>query len=117
MATCIKPHSFVCIEYTLQDVYFLFQACTKPLSLWGNDRLLKSATILIQWLLTGKGPGASSHLETGAFIRSDEGVPHPDIEYHFVPVAANDHLRSPVNQHAYSVGIKYYLVICAFTPR
>lgn len=39
----------------------------------------------IEWLLQGIGIGASNHFEVGGFIRSKPGVPHPDIQYHFIP--------------------------------
>ena len=37
----------------------------------------------IQWFLFRTGICATSHLEAGAFIRTKQGVPHPDIQFHF----------------------------------
>ena len=39
----------------------------------------------LQWFLARTGAASSSHLETGGFIRSGPGVPHPDIQFHFLP--------------------------------
>ena len=40
-----------------------------------------------RWLLRKDGPGASNQFESCAFIRSQAGVPYPDIQYHFLPLA------------------------------
>jgi len=37
------------------------------------------------WMLAGRGIGSSNHFEVGGFIRSKDGVPHPDLQYHFIP--------------------------------
>jgi choline dehydrogenase len=58
-----------------------------------NDSLaaaLKPLTKLgigARWLATQTGPGASNHFETGGFIRTAAGVSHPDLQYHFMPLA------------------------------
>jgi choline dehydrogenase len=36
-------------------------------------------------MLAGKGIGSSNHFEVGGFIRSRENMPHPDLQYHFIP--------------------------------
>src|SRR5699024_5055238 len=41
----------------------------------------------LQWLLGRKGPAASSHVEGGGFIRSNEDVDYPNLMYHFLPLA------------------------------
>nr|XP_042140196.1 choline dehydrogenase, mitochondrial [Peromyscus maniculatus bairdii] len=51
------------------------------------------------------GDGATSHLETGGFIRSRPGVPHPDIQFHFLPSQVIDHGRKPTQQDAYQVHV------------
>src|SRR3546814_14617019 len=43
----------------------------------------------ISWILFKTGRGASSHFEAGGFIRSRAGVEHPDLQYHFLPIAMN----------------------------
>lgn len=39
----------------------------------------------ILWMLAGRGIGSSNHFEVGGFIRSRENMPHPDLQYHFIP--------------------------------
>ncbi|KAB0359090.1 hypothetical protein FD754_003246 [Muntiacus muntjak] len=51
------------------------------------------------------GYGATAHLETGGFIRSQPGVPHPDIQFHFLPSQVIDHGRVPPQQEAYQVHV------------
>ena len=43
----------------------------------------------MQWTFFGTGPGATNHFEAGGFIRSQAGVEHPDLQYHFLPIAAS----------------------------
>jgi len=59
------------------------------------------AVIGARWFLDRSGPGASSHLEAGAFIRSRPGVRHPDIQFHFLPALIDDHGRAPATFHAF----------------
>lgn len=49
------------------------------------------------------GDGATSHLETGGFIRSAPGVEHPDIQFHFLPSQVIDHGRVSPKIEAYQV--------------
>ena len=58
-----------------------------------------------QWFMTRTGDCATNSLETGGFIRSKEGVPHPDIQLHFLPFAVKDHGRVFPDGHAYQVSM------------
>ena len=75
----------------LQDHLEIYvqQECTQPVSLYGQTRLPRKLFVGIQWYLTGGGPGGSNHFESGGFIRSKAGVEHPDLQYHFLPIAAS----------------------------
>ena len=57
----------------------------------------------VKWFLTRSGPCATNHLEAGGFIRSKEGISHPNIQYHFLPAAFTDHGRVPVDVNAFQV--------------
>eukprot|EP00928_Gymnodinium_smaydae_P037640 TRINITY_DN26096_c0_g1_i1.p1 TRINITY_DN26096_c0_g1~~TRINITY_DN26096_c0_g1_i1.p1 ORF type:complete len:615 (+),score=79.75 TRINITY_DN26096_c0_g1_i1:51-1847(+) len=39
----------------------------------------------VSWFVFGKGMSATNHFEVGGFIRSAPNVPHPDVQYHFIP--------------------------------
>ena len=59
----------------------------------------------IQWILTRTGHGATTHVESGGFIRSREGLAHPDIQFHFLPGVVNDHGRVNPDRHSFQVNI------------
>ena len=39
-----------------------------------------------QWLLRGKGLGATNFFEAGAFLRSRSDVPYPNVQFEFLPL-------------------------------
>ncbi len=73
----------------LQDhLEFYFQvACTQPITLYSSMGLVAKAGIGLRWLLAKDGLGATNHFESCGFIRSRAGVPYPDLQYHFLPLA------------------------------
>jgi choline dehydrogenase len=77
------------IGENLQDhLEFTFQVASKqPITLFSHTGLVGRALIGAEWLMRGRGLGASNHFETGGFIRSRAGVRYPDIQFHFLPIA------------------------------
>jgi len=77
------------VGQNLQDhlELYLQMAATQPVSLFKYWNLLGKAYVGARWLLRKDGPGASNQFESCAFIRSQAGVPYPDIQYHFLPLA------------------------------
>ncbi|KUF12232.1 choline dehydrogenase [Pseudoponticoccus marisrubri] len=73
----------------LQDHLELYiqMAATKPVSLARYWNPLGKAYVGLRWALTRTGPGASNQFESAGFIRSRAGVPYPDIQFHFLPIA------------------------------
>ena len=73
----------------LQDhLEFYFQvACKEPVSLYPSIKPLARARIGLRWLLFKDGLGATNHFETCGFVRSRPGIPYPDIQFHFLPLA------------------------------
>jgi choline dehydrogenase len=69
------------LEFTLQV------ASKQPITLFSHTGLVSRALIGAEWLLRGRGLGASNHFEAGGFIRSRAGVRYPDIQFHFLPMA------------------------------
>ncbi|HMR33714.1 MAG TPA: choline dehydrogenase [Geminicoccaceae bacterium] len=96
-------HDLPGVGHNLQDHLELYvqYACREPVTLMPAMRPHNMAVIGARWLLDRSGPGASSHLEAGAFIRSRPGVRHPDIQFHFLPALIDDHGRSPAKYHAF----------------
>jgi choline dehydrogenase len=68
------------------EIYMQY-AASQPITLYKYWNLWGKAWVGAQWLLTGKGLGASNQFEACAFIRSKPGVDYPNIQYHFLPIA------------------------------
>jgi len=64
------------------EVYFQV-SCLQPITLYSKLNLFSKAMIGAQWLFFKSGLGASNQFESAAFIRSDSGVPYPDIGHGF----------------------------------
>ncbi|XP_045385931.1 choline dehydrogenase, mitochondrial [Lemur catta] len=95
------------VGQNLQDhlEVYVQQACTRPITLHSAQKPLRKVCIGLEWLWKFTGDGATAHLETGGFIRSQPGVPHPDIQFHFLPSQVIDHGRVPTQQEAYQVHV------------
>lgn len=68
------------------EVYFQ-QECLQQITLNRYLNPVSKALIGAQWLLFKSGIGASNQFETLGFIRSQAGIPYPDIQFHFLPAA------------------------------
>uniref|UniRef100_A0A6A7G1E1 Choline dehydrogenase n=2 Tax=Hirondellea gigas TaxID=1518452 RepID=A0A6A7G1E1_9CRUS len=91
----------------LQDHLEIYvqQKCTKPITLYTAQQYLPMAKLGIQWFLSKNGLCSTSHLEAGAFIRSRCGIPHPNIQFHFLPSLVVDHGRIPGSCHGYQAHV------------
>ncbi|KAM6976590.1 choline dehydrogenase, mitochondrial [Aplochiton taeniatus] len=91
----------------LQDHLELYvqRQCTQPITLYKAQKPYHMVKIGLEWLLKYTGYGATSHLESGGFIRSRAGVTHPDIQFHFLPSQVIDHGRITPKIEAYQVHV------------
>jgi len=80
-------------------------ACKEPITLYSASKPITMAAIGAQWILTSKGLGATNHFESGGFIRSEAGVKHPDLQYHFLPMAVRYDGKSPVQGHGFQAHV------------
>ena len=73
----------------LQDHLEIYvqHACTRPITLYSALQPLGMMKAGLSWYLFRGGAGASNQFEAGGFIRSRAGVEHPDLQYHFIPIA------------------------------
>jgi choline dehydrogenase len=87
----------------LQDHLELYiqYACTEPITLYSATRLPGRLRLGLEWLLFSKGLGATNHFEAGAFIRTRDEVAHPDLQYHFLPMAVAYDGSSAVDGHGF----------------
>ena len=100
-------HDLPGVGQDLQDhieMYVQYES-TQPITLYGTFRPWNMAKVGMEWLLFHKGLGASSHLEAGAFIRSNEQTPHPNLEYHFLPSLVIDHGRVRPDCHGFQAHV------------
>ena len=95
------------IGENLQDhLEFYFQvACTEPVTLYSVMNPVSKALIGARWLLRKDGLGATNHFETCGFIRSRAGIPYPDIEYHFLPMAVSYDGSSLAQEHGFQAHV------------
>jgi choline dehydrogenase len=91
----------------LQDhLEFYFQvACKEPITLYSSINSLSRALIGARWLLRKDGLGATNHFETCGFIRSRPGIPYPDIQYHFLPMAVAYDGSSLAQEHGFQAHV------------
>lgn len=91
----------------LQDHLEIYvqHACTRPISLYGATRPWNQLRIGLQWLLFGEGLGASNHFESGGFIRRNDEVRHPDLQYHFLPMAVSYDGRAAAEGHGFQAHV------------
>jgi len=80
-------------------------ACKEPITLYSATHPLVKLKIGLQWLLFQTGLGATNHFESGGFIRSEAGVKHPDLQYHFLPMAVRYDGNSPSTGHGFQAHV------------
>lgn len=71
----LKDHVAAPVQYEATQ----YASVAKELTLFGRAKLG------IQWLLFKKGLGATNFFEVGAFIRTDESVKVPNVQFEFIP--------------------------------
>ena len=86
------------------EVYMQY-AAKQPITLYKYWNLFGKGLIGAQWLLTGKGLGASNQFEACAFIRSRAGIDYPDIQYHFLPIAVRYDGKSVAAGHGFQAHV------------
>jgi choline dehydrogenase len=100
-------HELPGVGENLQDhlEMYLQYACTQPVSLYPSLLWWNQPKIGTEWLLLGKGIGASNQFEAGGFIRSRAEFEWPNIQYHFLPVAINYNGSNAVKEHGFQAHV------------
>ena len=100
-------HDLPGVGENLQDhlEMYLQYRCKKPVSLYPALKWHNQPAIGAEWLLLGKGIGASNQFEAGGFIRSSDEFTWPNIQYHFLPVAINYNGSNPVKEHGFQAHV------------
>src|SRR6202022_4429119 len=79
--------------------------CKKPVSVYPALKWYNKPLVGFQWLFFHKGPAATNHFEGGGFIRSNDTVAYPNLQFHFLPVAMRYDGSSPAGGHGYQVHV------------
>lgn len=100
-------HELPGVGENLQDhlEIYLQMECTQAVSLFKHYNLIGKALTGAQWLFTRTGLGATNHFEAGGFIRSKKGVKHPNLQYHFFPMAVRYDGQSPNGGHGFQAHV------------
>jgi choline dehydrogenase len=77
------------------------QRLTKPISVLPYTKTLRSAMVLLQYLLTKEGPGSSPGFESMAFLKSRPELVAPDLQYYILHLMYEDHGRKIINEHGF----------------
>lgn len=95
------------VGQNLQDhlEMYIQMASKQPITLYRHWNLVSKAMIGAQWLFTKTGMGASNQFESAAFIRSQAGVPYPDIQYHFLPIAVRYDGQAAAEGHGFQAHV------------
>ena len=86
------------------EVYVQY-ACKQPVSVYPALQKHNWPWVGFQWLFQRKGPAATNHFEAGGFIRSNEDVAYPNVQFHFLPVAIRYDGSAPSQGHGYQVHV------------
>jgi choline dehydrogenase len=84
---------------------YVQHACTQPVSMFPALKWYNRPWIGFQWLFMRKGPAATNHFEAGGFVRSNDDVAYPNLQFHFLPLAVRYDGTSPSGGHGYQVHV------------
>jgi len=86
----LQDHLFVAVAYE----------CTRPVSLAAAE----SKRNVLKYLLFGGGSLTSNVAEAAAFVKTDAGLPAPDLQFHFGPAYYIEHGFVRPAGHGFSIG-------------
>jgi len=89
----LQDHLDVVMNWRCQGLTTAFSA----------TRGLRQLTVGLQYLLRGTGLGRQQFLESGAFVRSREGLSRPDVQVHGVLAIMRDHGKVKVNEDGFTL--------------
>jgi len=91
----------------LQDHLELYvqYAAKKPVSLYPSLKFWNQPFIGYQWLFHKKGIAASNHFEAGGFVRGNDRVEYPNLQFHFLPIAIRYDGSAPNEGHGFQLHV------------
>lgn len=100
-------HDLPGVGENLQDHLELYvqYACTKPVSMYPALKWYNQPKIGFDWLFRRKGAAATNHFEAGGFIRGNEAVAYPNLQFHFLPIAIRYDGSAPAQGHGFQLHV------------
>ncbi len=100
-------HHLPGVGENLQDHLELYVqwAAKKPVSLYPSLKFYNQPKIGFQWLFLKKGVAASNHFEAGGFIRGNDRVKYPNLQFHFLPIAIRYDGSAPNAGHGFQLHV------------
>ncbi len=86
------------------ELYMQYE-CLKPVSIAPANKWYNKPPIGAEWLFNGTGLGASNQFEGGGFIRTHEEFTHPNIQYHFLPIAVRYDGTNASDAHSFQAHV------------
>jgi choline dehydrogenase len=84
---------------------YVQHASTQPVSVAPAMKWRNRPWVGFRWLFFRSGPGATNHFEGGGFVRSNDEVTHPNLMFHFLPLAIRYDGTQPEGGHGYQVHV------------
>lgn len=100
-------HDLPGVGENLQDhleVYVQYRS-KKPVSMNPALKWWKKPFIGYLWLFHRKGAAATNHFEAGGFVRTNDDVAYPNVQFHFLPLAIRYDGTRPGSGHGYQVHV------------
>lgn len=100
-------HDLPGVGENLQDHLELYvqYTCTKPVSMYPALKWYNQPKIGYDWLVHRKGAAATNHFEAGGFIRGNDRVKYPNLQFHFLPIAIRYDGSAPVKGHGFQLHV------------
>ena len=91
----------------LQDHLELYVqwAAKKPVSMFPALKWYNQPKIGMEWLFANKGAAATNHFEAGGFIRGNDQVDYPNLQFHFLPLAIRYDGTAPNEGHGFQLHV------------
>ena len=96
-------HDLPGVGENLQDhlEVFVQHECTQPISLLNALSPFGKMKVGVRWFLFKDGLAETNHFDVGGFIRTRPGIEHPDVQYHFLPMAMTYDAKNINRIHGY----------------
>lgn len=86
------------------EIYVQYE-CKEPITMYPSIRPFGRLKVGLKWIFGRRDPGATNLFEAGGFIRSRPGIEHPNLQFHFLPIAVNYDGRSPAGTHGFQAHV------------